>query len=143
MAYFSYRQYYPPLESEYSHRPYSPRIKREDEEILPTHNHATSGSGFPFVRPSAPPQSHGSNPYGPTNDEEYELEGTVLRPHPEPLEDMWKKDVHGAPVQERSTSFEGEDQPSLGSGAPTLPPIGTSLPPQVHVSQHTMDNPRL
>jgi len=35
VAYFSYRQYYPSLAAELSHRPYSPRIKRE--ELLPTH----------------------------------------------------------------------------------------------------------
>ncbi|KAJ3533863.1 hypothetical protein NM688_g7221 [Phlebia brevispora] len=36
LAYFSYRQYYPSLASEVSHRPYSPRIKREGP-ILPVH----------------------------------------------------------------------------------------------------------
>ncbi|KAH9926145.1 phosphatidic acid phosphatase type 2/haloperoxidase [Fomitopsis serialis] len=34
-AYFSYRQYYPSLASPYAHRPYSPRIPREDR--LPMH----------------------------------------------------------------------------------------------------------
>ncbi|KAG8737633.1 hypothetical protein FRC10_007975 [Ceratobasidium sp. 414] len=36
-AYFSYRQYYPTLESPYSHKPYAPRIPREDyrESVLP------------------------------------------------------------------------------------------------------------
>ncbi|TFY52662.1 hypothetical protein EVJ58_g9888 [Rhodofomes roseus] len=34
-AYFSYRQYYPNLASPYSHRPYSPRIPRDDR--LPVH----------------------------------------------------------------------------------------------------------
>ena len=34
-AYFSYRQYYPSLASPYSHRPYSPRIPRDDH--LPMH----------------------------------------------------------------------------------------------------------
>ncbi|KAF4615260.1 hypothetical protein D9613_003209 [Agrocybe pediades] len=37
-AFFAYRQYYPALSSEMAHRPYSPRIKREeDHEVLPTH----------------------------------------------------------------------------------------------------------
>ena len=35
-AYFSYRQYYPPLQSEMSHQPYPPRVKRGGQ-ILPTH----------------------------------------------------------------------------------------------------------
>jgi diacylglycerol diphosphate phosphatase / phosphatidate phosphatase len=37
LAYFSYRQYYPSLASELSHKPYSPRIQREPEELLPVH----------------------------------------------------------------------------------------------------------
>lgn len=32
LSYFSYRQYYPNLASPYSHRPYSPRIAREEPE---------------------------------------------------------------------------------------------------------------
>ncbi|OJT11152.1 Phosphatidate phosphatase PPAPDC1B [Trametes pubescens] len=35
-AYFSYRQFYPPLWSDMSHKPYSPRIKR-GSHLLPTH----------------------------------------------------------------------------------------------------------
>ncbi|KAH9900986.1 acid phosphatase/Vanadium-dependent haloperoxidase [Cubamyces lactineus] len=35
-AYFSYRQYYPPLQSEMSHQPYPPRVKRGGQ-ILPSH----------------------------------------------------------------------------------------------------------
>lgn len=37
-SYFAYRQYYPTLESPFSHKPYSPRIAREDgyrESVLP------------------------------------------------------------------------------------------------------------
>ncbi|KAH9951231.1 phosphatidic acid phosphatase type 2/haloperoxidase [Amylocystis lapponica] len=41
VAYFSYRQYYPSLAAELSHRPYSPRIKRE--ELLPMHRRSPSG----------------------------------------------------------------------------------------------------
>ncbi|EIM82870.1 PAP2-domain-containing protein [Stereum hirsutum FP-91666 SS1] len=38
-AYFSYRQYYPSLASEFSHRPYGPRVKNEeDDPILPQFN---------------------------------------------------------------------------------------------------------
>ncbi|KAG8705829.1 hypothetical protein FRC08_001420 [Ceratobasidium sp. 394] len=40
-SYFSYRQYYPTLESPYSHKPYSPRIPREDyrDSVLPIVGH--------------------------------------------------------------------------------------------------------
>src|SRR6266511_5835554 len=34
-SYFAYRQYYPSLASPTSHQPYSPRIVREVEEVLP------------------------------------------------------------------------------------------------------------
>jgi hypothetical protein len=36
-SYFAYRQYYPTLESAYSHKPYSPRIPRDEyrESVLP------------------------------------------------------------------------------------------------------------
>jgi len=37
-AYFSYRQYYPSLASKNSQLPYSPRLRLEDPESLPTHN---------------------------------------------------------------------------------------------------------
>jgi len=37
-AYFAYRQYYPPLHSQRSQRPFSPRIEREPEQGgLPIH----------------------------------------------------------------------------------------------------------
>jgi len=97
-AFFSYRQYYPSLGSEFSHRPYSPRIQREDEERLETHDDPFEGGGDPQ------PHDHHHD------DEEYELEGTVLRPHPpESLEEMWKDDEHAPPVRERSVRFEQQD----------------------------------
>ncbi|OCH94952.1 acid phosphatase/Vanadium-dependent haloperoxidase [Obba rivulosa] len=43
VAWFAYRQYYPSLSSELSHRPYSPRIKR-DEQLLPTLSHHLVGA---------------------------------------------------------------------------------------------------
>ena len=46
LAYFSYRQYYPSLTSKDSQRPYSPRIRREDTEILPIHNLHTFGESL-------------------------------------------------------------------------------------------------
>lgn len=100
MAYFSYRQYYPSLESEYCHRPYSPRIQREDEEVLPTHSHGTGPN--PFFGNSTPSRPAGNTSYGHQAGDEYELEGTVLRPQGASLEEIWKKDEHGEPVQERS-----------------------------------------
>jgi hypothetical protein len=45
VSYFTYRQYYPSLASELSHRPYSPRIKRE-EPVIPMHHHEANGSGI-------------------------------------------------------------------------------------------------
>ncbi|PFH52415.1 hypothetical protein AMATHDRAFT_140084 [Amanita thiersii Skay4041] len=86
LAYFCYRQYYPSLASKLSHRPYSPRIKREDS-ILPSHGrhsedtHAT----HPFAHASQPSYAEG----------DYELEGTVPRPDIGPMEDVWR------PVQDR------------------------------------------
>lgn len=130
-AYFSYRQYYPPLNSEFSHRPYSPRIKRESEETLPTHNSTSSPSSYPFAGTSntdagAQPQGHHAS------DEEYELEGTVLRPHPpETLEDMWRHDEHAPPVQERSMSSGHKEVrlPAEGPGEmPTLPNVRSGSP---------------
>lgn len=124
-SYFSYRQYYPPLDSEFSHRPYSPRIKKDSDETLPTH-HGNSASNYPFAgtsdttAPTLPQVQH-------TGNEEYELEGTVLRPHPPgSLEDMWRRDQHALPVQERSLETRdarypvGGDIPSL-SGSPRVP----------------------
>ena len=39
VGYFAYRQYYPPLTSVKSHRPYSPRIPSEPNIPLPIHSH--------------------------------------------------------------------------------------------------------
>ncbi|KAK7467055.1 hypothetical protein VKT23_004117 [Stygiomarasmius scandens] len=94
MSYFSYRQYYPDLASELSHRPYSPRIKRENDDhegVLPLHHHR-SPSGVPEVA------AHTASVNGRTGasmvrrytDEPYELEGTVRRPDPGSLEDIWR-----------------------------------------------------
>ncbi|KAI0636915.1 acid phosphatase/Vanadium-dependent haloperoxidase [Trametes polyzona] len=48
-AYFSYRQYYPPLQSDLSHKPYSPRIKRGGQ-LLPTHTRGESeASALPNI----------------------------------------------------------------------------------------------
>lgn len=71
VAYFSYRQYYPHLASELSHRPYSPRIKSETAEpLLPVHRYD----------PLAGDRGYDS----------LELEGTVRRPGPQHLRDAWR-----------------------------------------------------
>jgi len=75
VAYFSYRQYYPDLADELSHRPYSPRIKDDvSESILPVHNQS---------------QSQGYEGDGRRYDS-FELEGTVQRPGAQQLRDTWK-----------------------------------------------------
>jgi len=77
IAYFSYRQYYPSLADERSHRPYSPRIKDENSEpVLPVH---TSSQIQNYDLPGAG-RGHDS----------FELEGTVQRPGPQRLRDVWK-----------------------------------------------------
>jgi len=70
VAYFSYRQYYPHLADELSHRPYSPRIGRENSgPILPVHDSSQS-------------QRYDSTGDGRGYDS-FELEGTVQRPDPQ------------------------------------------------------------
>jgi len=68
LAYFSYRQYYPPLTSKDSQRPYSPRFSREDTEILPIHNLHTFGESL-----------DGGNRVG-FNDHDDGLAATIPRP---------------------------------------------------------------
>lgn len=92
MSYFSYRQYFPSLASELSHRPYSPRIKQEDED-LPTHYRHGSTVALN-------PQENAGDDYPPamvrryTDDlvpsESYELGHTVKRPDPGPLHEIWR-----------------------------------------------------
>lgn len=44
VSYFAYRQYFPSLSSSISHKPYPPRVRREEE--LPTVNRATDHNGM-------------------------------------------------------------------------------------------------
>ncbi|KDR81777.1 hypothetical protein GALMADRAFT_239969 [Galerina marginata CBS 339.88] len=111
-AFFTYRQYYPPLSSEHAHRPYSPRIKREElHDVLPTHNHDHHDHH---------PMNGGRHQYTDSLDENYELAGTVPRPNgPGPLHEVWK---------------DGDGEPDLieGVGPSTYSPPqrpGPSLPP--------------
>ena len=80
LAYFSYRQYYPSLVSKNPDRPYSPRIKHEDTEILPTHNLHTFG------------ESHDDGNHVPYNDHNDALAGTVPRPDTGRLENVWREE---------------------------------------------------
>lgn len=79
LAYFSYRQFYPSLASKYSHFPYSPRIKCEDIEILPSHNLHTFG------------EHYDDGNHVPYNDHNDALAGTVPRPDTGHLENVWRE----------------------------------------------------
>ncbi|KAJ7109239.1 phosphatidic acid phosphatase type 2/haloperoxidase [Mycena epipterygia] len=90
VSYFSYRQYYPSLASEVSHRPYSPRIARAD---LPTHHRRTS-----------------SRHEHPTVDDIIDsgpMEGTVLREGPGSLREVWRD-------HEETTALGSPKQPQNG-----------------------------
>jgi hypothetical protein len=57
----------------------------------------------------------------------------VLRPHPpESLEDMWRRDQHGPPVQERSLDLDGKDR-SLVEGPSDLPTLPSIRPGSPHL----------
>ena len=89
LSYFSYRQYYPSLASEVSHRPYAPRT-RHDGPILPVHRPTDSSStaGHELV----------GRPHGADNgryrdsDEEVVPQGTVPRPERSDMDmaNTWK-----------------------------------------------------
>ncbi|KAJ6546541.1 PAP2-domain-containing protein [Mycena vulgaris] len=96
VSYFAYRQYYPSLTSEVSHRPYSPRIGRED---IPTHHRRTSSR-----------QAYGD--HHPTESDVVSsgpLEGTVLRDGPESLREVWRNshDEEGTPFGPRKQTPDG------------------------------------
>ncbi|KAI0309195.1 phosphatidic acid phosphatase type 2/haloperoxidase [Amylostereum chailletii] len=88
VSYFSYRQYYPSLGSELSHRPYSPRIKRM-EPLLPTHHHTPSSA------PLHGPPTVETQPYTDQSSDEHledvPMHGTVRREEPGPLRQVWKE----------------------------------------------------
>ena len=87
IAYFSYRQYYPSLASEKSHRSYTPRIKL-DGPILPTN---TLDHDLPEVH------AEGRHSY---HDEDLQVPpGTVTRPERSSMNmnNVWKDDDHDTP----------------------------------------------
>jgi len=100
LAYFSYRQYYPDLASKFSHRPYSPRIKREETEILPTHSF------------------QGSHDHIRYNDYDDALAGTVPRPEPGHLADVWRERDEGVNIAGEDDVEPSRDSLQLGSRAP-------------------------
>ena len=95
VSYFSYRQYYPPLHSAYSHLPFSPRIHMHDD-VQPT------GAGIPrsSLEHLAPGGDtvyrDGDLEAGPLEHhvEQHELAGTVGRGQAGqgtvPLDQIWK-----------------------------------------------------
>jgi diacylglycerol diphosphate phosphatase/phosphatidate phosphatase len=83
-SFFGYRQYYPPLSSPLSHRPYSPRIKSEDDgNVLPTQR--PTSQHYPLIGQS-------NVPSGFDRQRDYELSGTVPR-QAASLEEIWKHDA--------------------------------------------------
>ena len=78
IAYFAYRQYYPDLAAEFSHRPFSPRIKEESSAtVLPVHHQSNNQRYDP--------------PGGSRDYDSFELDGTVQRPGPQHLRDAWRE----------------------------------------------------
>lgn len=114
LAYFSYRQYYPSLASKNSQRPYSPRVRREDTEILPTHNLHTFGE-------SLDDGNHISY-----NDHNDALAGTVPRPDNGQLENVWREGEDGVnatdevDVQPYKDSFQLGSRVSISNDAPYI-----------------------
>lgn len=101
MAYFSYRQYYPSLVSEISHRPYSPRIQRINVDVLPTHHRHGSTSA---LSPNAHDEPDSIRRYtdDPLVPEDLELGHTVIRPGPGPLRAVRKTGAESKVIVEQT-----------------------------------------
>jgi diacylglycerol diphosphate phosphatase/phosphatidate phosphatase len=78
VSYFSYRQYYPSLGSEVSHRPYSPRNARADEHLG---QHRRTNARLAYRDDHLTAEDVVDS--GP-------LEGTVLRDGPGTLREVWR-----------------------------------------------------
>ena len=64
MSFFSYRQYYPSLSSPSSHRPFSPRIKREDDHDqghIPLPSEGDRSSDEAVLPTTRPGYKHGTS----------------------------------------------------------------------------------
>ncbi|THH05406.1 hypothetical protein EW146_g9910, partial [Bondarzewia mesenterica] len=130
-AYFAYRQYYPSLASELSHRPYSPRIKRE-EDLLPIHHRSSAEAMYPST--SRIMSQYGDG--GSEGDEVELVDGTVHRGGPGPLEEVWKGNDDRRDEVQSAGWFRGAPKPRdwrtsfarpLVRSFPSDPPLG-SLP---------------
>jgi hypothetical protein len=79
ISYFAYRQYYPSLASEVSHRPYAPRIPREE---LPRQTRLRHAYGERSSQQKDRDHAEDIIESGP-------LEGTVIRGGPSTLREVW------------------------------------------------------
>jgi diacylglycerol diphosphate phosphatase / phosphatidate phosphatase len=116
-AYFSYRQYYPPLSSELAHRPYSPRIKRDEDgddtqPYLPTHHDTYSDRASPVPGPaSSQPAKYGGESRRRESPDRGDAEsitvpGTVHRNNLGHLSDTWREGDRGE-QRERELEMRG------------------------------------
>lgn len=88
LAYFSYRQYYPSLASKDSQRPYSPRLRREDTVILPTHNNLHT---FGESLDNGNHENVDDGNHNVYNDHDDGLDETVPRPEIGRLKNVWRE----------------------------------------------------
>ncbi|KEP55545.1 putative oligosaccharyl transferase subunit OST3/OST6 family protein [Rhizoctonia solani 123E] len=95
LSYFSYRQYYPSLASPFSHRPYSPRIPRYEQD--------QAGIPSPEPTPEAPPAQSAAEPAG----ESIELAGTVKRGGQD-LSNMYQKEREAERTQNQQEAVRGD-----------------------------------
>ena len=99
LAFFAYRQYYPSLTSPLAHRPYSPRVRRDDDsgELLPSHGlHGSPDAHAKPYSPYEPPTgalAHQQAYAGPANGGSGRAapEGTVPRGGPQSMGTMWRQ----------------------------------------------------
>jgi len=130
-SYFAYRQYYPPLNSEVSHRPYSPRIKEDDDGLLPTHSvHQTTGASSSYLPSTNTGHASPNNRYNATapsdnpfngngRSQGYEevglgVDGTVPRPDPGSITQTWKEGDN--PAYQGTVPRNIDDGTSSGHG---------------------------
>ncbi|KAI0831359.1 acid phosphatase/Vanadium-dependent haloperoxidase, partial [Trametes gibbosa] len=100
-AYFSYRQYYPPLQSETSQKPYSPRIKRGGQ-LLPTHvrddSETSAIANISLVNSETRPRQERRYSDRPSIGDEETVRTAATRPGVPPLgEDSRKETWHEEP----------------------------------------------
>lgn len=88
MSFFAYRQYYPKLSDELSHRPFEPRVRKQQQmEALelqrrPSRPGVTRRYTDTYVDVEAGPSE---SPHRPSRSE------TLKRPGPGPLHDVWRQ----------------------------------------------------